>query len=466
MSTSPSLTATIKKKISELLKFKKSWFPNVIKYTWIGFLCILLGLPLYLFTVSIDLFGLYGGMPSLIEVENPENDLSSELISADGVSLGRYFRDNRSQISYQELSEDLTNTLLISEDHRFYNHSGLDFQAYLRVMWGLVTFNLSGGGGGSTITQQLAKNLYTRNKDKSLDGLIAKLGKYPRRIIQKSKEWIISVELEKNFTKEEIIAMYLNTSAFNHNAYGIKIAALTYFKKSADSLNLQESAVLVGMLQNPTLFNPTSRPKNALGKRNQVLYKIYKAGYKIKTREQYDSMAALPLGLDFKVQDDNEGLATYFRDVTKAFLLSYCKARGIDLYNSGLKIYTTIDSRIQKHAEEAVTEHMADLQKRFVEEWKKRGRNPWVDDDTHAEIPNFLNLRIKKSDTYKSLVEKYGEGDDSIKIMLNLKKPMSIFTWAGERDTIFSSMDSLNYYKRFLQTGMMAMDPKIGRAHV
>ena len=462
MSTSPSLTATIKKKISELLRFKKPWFPKVIKYTWIGFLCILLGLPLYLFTVSIDLFGLYGGMPSLIEVENPENDLSSELISADGVSLGRYFRDNRSQVSYHELSEDLTNTLLISEDHRFYNHSGLDFQAYLRVLWGLVTFNLSGGGGGSTITQQLAKNLYTRNPDKSLDGLIAKLGKYPRRIIQKSKEWIISVELEKNFTKEEIIAMYLNTSAFNHNAYGIKIAALTYFKKSADSLNLQESAVLVGMLQNPTLFNPTSRPKNAMTKRNQVLYKIYKAGYKIKTREQYDSMASLPLGLDFKVQDDNEGLATYFRDVTKAFLLSYCKARGIDLYNSGLKIYTTIDSRIQKHAEEAVTEHMADLQKRFVEEWKKRGRNPWVDDDTHAEIPNFLNLRIKKSDTYKSLVEKYGEGDDSIKIMLNLKKPMSIFTWEGERDTIFSSMDSLNYYKRFLQTGMMAMDPTTG----
>ncbi len=464
MSTSPSLTETIKKKISELLNIKKHWFPTVVKYTWIGLLCILLGLPLFIFTVSIDLFGLYGGMPSLIEVENPENDLSSQLISADGVLLGAYFRynSNRSQVSYHELSEDLINTLLLSEDHRFYDHSGLDFPAYLRVLWGLVTLNPARGGGGSTITQQLAKNLYTRNPDKSLDGLIAKLGKYPRRVIQKSKEWIISVELEKNFTKEEIIAMYLNTAAFNNNSFGIKVAAKTYFSTTPDSLNLQESAVLVGMLQNPTLFNPASRPENALRKRNAVLYKLYKKGFKIKTREQYDSIAALPLDLDFKVQDHNFGLATYFRTVVNNYLLNYCRARGIDLYNSGLKIYTTIDSRVQKYAEEAVSEHMTTLQKGFVEEWKKRGRNPWIDDDTHAEIPNFLKLRIKQSDTYKNLVEKYGEGDDSIKIMLNLKKPMTVFSWGGERDTIFSSMDSLNYYKRFLQTGMMAMDPISG----
>lgn len=462
MSTSPSLTVTIKKKISELLKIKRPWFAKVIKYTWIIFLCVLLGLPLFIYTVSIDFLGLYGGMPSLIEIENPENDLSSDLISADGVSLGRYFRYNRSQVSYHELSEDLTNTLLLSEDHRFYDHSGLDFPAYIRVLWGLVTLNPARGGGGSTITQQLAKNLYTRNPDKSLDGLIAKLGKYPRRVIQKSKEWIISVELEKNFTKEEIIAMYLNTTAFNNNSFGIKVAAQTYFNTTPDSLNLQESAVLVGMLQNPTLFNPASRPENALKKRNEVLYKLYKKEYKLKTREQYDSMAALPLGLDFVVEDHNVGLATYFRTVAGNYLLNYCKARGIDLYNSGLKIYTTIDSRIQKYAEEAVAEHMAVLQKGFIEEWKKRGRNPWVDDDTHAEIPNFLKLRIKQSDTYKSLVEKYGEGDDSIRILLNLKKPMKVFSWGGERDTIFSSMDSLNYYKRFLQTGMMAMDPVTG----
>ncbi len=460
MNTSPSLIATIKKKISELLRIKKPWFASVIKYTWIGFLCILLGLPLYLYTVSIDLFGLYGGMPSLVEVENPENDLSSELISADGVSLGRYFRYNRSQVSYHELSEDLVNTLLLSEDHRFHDHSGLDFQAYLRVLWGLITLNPN--GGGSTITQQLAKNLYTRNPDKSLDGLLAKLGKYPSRIIQKNKEWIISVELEKNFTKEEIIAMYLNTATFSSNTFGIKVAAETYFDKQPDSLNLQESAVLVGMLQAATLFDPKRNPDNALSKRNEVLFKVYKHGYKIKTRDQYDSVKALPIELKYSVQNQNEGLATYFRTVAGNYLMSYCKDKGIDLWNSGLKIYTTIDSKMQKYAEEAVAGHMANLQKQFTDEWKKRGRNPWVDDETHAEIPNFLKLRIKKSDTYKNLVEKYGEGDDSIKIMLNLKKPMTVFSWGGERDTIFSSMDSLNYYERFLQTGMMAMDPVTG----
>ena len=460
MSTSPSLTETIKKKISDLLSIKKSWFSRAIKYIWIGFLCILLGLPIYLYTVSIDLFGLFGGMPSLVEIENPENDLSSEIISADGVSLGRYFRYNRSQVQFSELSEDLVNTLVISEDHRFYDHAGLDFRAYGRVFFGLLTF--SPQGGGSTITQQLAKNLYTMNPDLGLDGWLSNLGKIPRRVIQKTKEWIISINLERNFTKDEIIAMYLNTATFSSNTFGIKVAAETYFSKPLDSLNLQESAVLIGMLQAATFFDPQRNPENSLRKRNEVLYKIYKQGYKIKTREQYDSITALPIELSYNVQNQNEGLAPYFRTVAGNYLMNYCKAKGIDLWNSGLKIYTTIDSRLQKYAEEAVAEHMAKLQNGFIEEWKKRGRNPWVDDDTHAEIPNFLKLRIKKSDTYKNLVEKYGEGEDSIKIVLNLKKPMTVFSWKGERDTIFSPMDSLNYYERFLQTGMMAMDPVTG----
>src|SRR6478736_1436016 len=212
MSTSPSLIETIKQKISKWLNIERPWFRQVIKYTWIIFISILLAIPLYLFTVKIDLFGLFGGMPNIREVENPENDLSSELISADGVSLGRYFRFNRSQVTYDDLSEDLVNTLLLSEDHRFNDHAGLDFVAFIRVAKGLITLNPA--GGGSTITQQLAKNLYTRNPNKDVDGIIAKLGKYPRRIVEKTKEWIISVDLEKNFTKEEIIAMYLNTSSF------------------------------------------------------------------------------------------------------------------------------------------------------------------------------------------------------------------------------------------------------------
>jgi penicillin-binding protein 1A len=459
MSTSPSLIATIKNKINSLFRIEKPWIRKAIKYVWIAFLCFMLGFPLYIYTVSINLFGAFGEMPSLKEVENPENDLSSEIISSDGVILGRYYRNSGSQIHYEELSQDLVNTLVISEDHRFYDHAGLDFPAYIRVLYGLITFNPQ--GGGSTITQQLAKNLYTMNPDKSLDGWLSNLGKIPRRIIQKTKEWIISINLERNFTKEEIIAMYLNTATFSSNTFGIKVAAETYFNKQPDSLNLQESAVLVGMLQAATFFDPKRNPDNSLRKRNEIFSKIYRHGYQITTREQYDSLRALPIELNYSVQNHNEGLATYFRTVLGNYLLQYCKEKGIDLYNSGLKIYTTIDSRLQKYAEEAVAEHMKTLQAQFYEEWKKRGRNPWVDDSGN-EIKDFLQRRIRQTDAYKIYAEKYGEKSDSLKIMLNLKKPMTIFTWDGERDTLFSSFDSLYYYKKFIQTGFMSMDPYTG----
>jgi penicillin-binding protein 1A len=459
MSTSRSSTETIKNKINKLFQIKKPWIPKAIKYVWIAFLCFLLGFPLYILSVKADLFGLYGGMPSLAEIENPDNDLSSEVLSADGVFLGRYFRYNPSQVHYEELSEDLINTLLISEDHRFYDHSGLDLPAFFRVFKGLITFNPA--GGGSTLTQQLAKNLYTLNPDKGLDGLLAKLGKYPRRIIQKTKEWIIAINLEENFTKKEIIVMYLNTSNFSSNAFGIKIAAETYFDKGPDSLNLQESAILVGMLQAPSFYNPKRNPNNALRKRNEVLYKVYKHGYKINTKEKFDSIKSLPLELNYSVKNQNEGLAPYFRTVLSNYLLQYCNERGIDLYNAGLKIYTTIDSRLQKYAEEAVSEHMAVLQAQFYQEWKRRNRNPWSDEDGR-EIKDFLKKRIKKTDAYAIYADKYGEDSDSLKIMLKLKKPMSVFSWKGDRDTLFSSMDSLDYHMRFLQTGMMAMDPNSG----
>ncbi len=457
MSTSASSTDTIKKKISDLLNIQRSWFQKVIKYCWILFLCFILGLPLYVFSVSVDLFGLFGAMPSLADVENPENDLSSELISADGVSLGRYFRYNRSQVNFNELSEDLVKTLVISEDERFFQHSGLDFKAFLRVFWGLVTLNPA--GGGSTITQQLAKNLYTRNPDHSLDGSISGLGRYPRRVVQKTKEWIISINLERNFTKEEIIAMYLNTAEFSSNTYGIKVASETYFNKPQDSLDVRESALLVGMLQNPTAFNPMRHPEAALSKRNEVLGKVFRAKFKVTTKEQYDSIRALDLGLHFSLQNQNEGLATYFRTVITSKLMKICEERGIDLWNSGLKIYTTIDSKLQKYAEQAMTERMKILQTEFIKQWA--GKNPWVDDN-HNEIQGFLKSRIKQSPAYKILVEKYGEKSDSVRIMLNLKKPMTIFSWNGERDTLFSSMDSLAYYKRFLQSGLMSMDPNTG----
>lgn len=453
MSTSNSSKKITRQKVSSTLLTQRPLFKKIVKGIWIFFLCVALGFPLYVYSVSIDLFGLFGGMPSLKAIENPENDLSSELISSDGVSLGRYFRFNRSQVSYEQLSPVLVKTLVLSEDHRFYDHSGLDFWAYPRVIWGVLTFNHQ--GGGSTITQQLAKNLYTLE----LDGPIANLGKLVRRVVQKTKEWIISYQLETNYTKEEIITMYLNTIEFSSNAYGIKVACETYFNKQPDSLNIQEAAVIVGMCQNPSLYNPHRFPENALSKRNQVLYKLYKYNY--ITESVYDSLKVLPIDLRFSVQNQNQGFATYFRNVLRNDLMQWCKDNGYDLWESGLKIYTTIDSRMQRYAEEAMIEHMAKLQKDFDTQWKQKNRAPWSDDNG-AELKNYLQRKIKRTDTYRNLVARYGEGADSIDIMLNIKKPMTVFSYKGERDTLFSSMDSLNYYNRYLQTGMMAMDPTTG----
>ncbi|RAW03344.1 transglycosylase domain-containing protein [Pseudochryseolinea flava] len=456
MNTSDSSKKTILQKFNDALLLHRPWFKKTVKVIWILFLCIAIGFPLYILSVRYNMFGLYGEMPSLKAIENPENDLSSELISADGVSLGRYFRYNRSQVTYEQLSPELVNTLLLSEDRRFYKHSGMDFWSYVRVVWGLLTFDPA--GGGSTITQQLAKNLYTLNPE--MDGPIAKLGKYPRRIVQKTKEWIISVHLERNFTKEEIITMYLNTTEFSSNAYGIKVAAETYFNKQPDSLNIVESAVFVGMLQNPSAFNPNLHPDAAFKKRNEVLYKLY--SYEYIDKSLYDSLKVTPIELKFAVQNQNQGLATYFRNVLRNDLIAWCKEHNYDLWDSGLKIYTTIDSRMQRYAEEAMTEHMTKLQAEFVKQWKLRNRNPWVDENTGGEVKNFLAKKIKRTETYKNLVSRYGTNSDSIEIMLNKKKKMTIFSWKGERDTLFSSMDSLAYYNKFLQSGMMSMDPTTG----
>ncbi|HEY9488872.1 MAG TPA: transglycosylase domain-containing protein, partial [Chryseosolibacter sp.] len=428
---------------------------KIKRLIWIFFFLATFLPPLYVYTVSIDLLGLFGGMPGYAAVENPENDLSSELVSADGVLLGRYIRYNRSQVNYHELSPNLVNTLILSEDHRFYGHAGMDFWAYPRVMWGVLTF--SNAGGGSTITQQLAKNLYTFNPE--LDGHLASLGALPRRIIQKAKEWIISIQLEKNFTKEEIITMYLNTSHFGSNAYGIKVGAETYFGKQPSALNVQESAVLVGLLQNPAIFNPYYHPENSFRKRNQVLRKLYK--HEFLTQEAYDSIRSLPIALNYKVENQNEGLAPYFRTVLRGRLLNWCRENGYDLFESGLKIFTTIDSRMQKNAEEAMTDRMAALQTAFNEQWKQKGSEPWVDHGGY-EIEGFIENKMERMPLYRSLVKRYGAFPDSVEIMLNLKKQMTVFSWKGDIDTLFSSLDSLRYYNRFLQAGMMAMDPQTG----
>lgn len=457
MSTSLSSTDTTKRNRHKFWDIKRAWFRHVIRFFWVFAFCILIGIPVIIFSVSNNLFGLFGGMPSIEDIENPKNDLSSELISADGVSLGRYFRYNRSKVNFDELSQNLVQTLIISEDRRFYSHCGLDMRGYLRAIIGQVTFRYS--GGGSTLTQQLAKNLYTINPDKNIDGPLSKLGSMPRRIIQKIKELIISIDLEKRFTKDQIISLYLNTCTFGSNAFGIKVASETYFNKQPIDLNLQESAVLVGMLQAPTYYNPVTYPERTTSKRNQVLAKVFRAGYKIKNQHSFDSIKSLPIELDFNVQNQNQGLATYFRSVITSYLMSYCKAKDIDLWNSGLRIYTTIDSRIQGYAEEVVKESMKSLQMKFDTRWG--GKNPWVDDQ-NKEIPDFLNSRIKQSDIYKYLVTRFGNNSDSVNIVLKRKKDMKVFSYSGERDTVMNFYDSLAYYKKFLQTGLISMDPITG----
>ena len=449
-----SITNILRSRISAFLQYESKWFPRIVRLVWIGCFAGIIGVWLYISLVIWNPFNWFGGMPSLTQVENPENDLSSEVISSDGVPLGRYFRFNRSQLSYEQLPPHLVRTLLISEDHRFYDHSGMDFISYIRVLYGIVTFNLQ--GGGSTLSQQTAKNLFdTRGEE--LQGTLGKLAPPLDLLISKTKEWILAVRLEKNLTKEEIIALYLNTVPFNHNAFGIKIATETYFNKMVRDLTLEESALLVGMLQSPYVFNPVRHPERALRKRNEVIRKLYRHGY--LSEDKYDSLRNLPLRLDFNVQSHDLGLATHFRSLIKKDLLKWCNEKGYDLFESGLKIHVTIDSRLQRMAEDAMQIHMAGLQRDFDNAWGTR--DPWVDNAGNT-LTGFLDRKIHQTEQYRSLVKKHGAGSDSVEIALNKKRPMKVFSWQGENDTLMSVVDSVRYYNRFLNTGLMSMNPNTG----
>ncbi len=442
----------------KITDFSENWFKHLIKIIWVGFAMGLVLAFLYVFAVKGDWFGLFGGMPSVKALENPENELASELYSADQVLLGKYFRpnSNRTPAQYRDLSPNLIEALTATEDLRFNEHSGIDPKAILRAMAGVITFNRS--GGGSTLSQQLAKNLFnTRQED--YDGSLLRRIKNEdiKTIIQKSKEWIIAVELEKNFTKEEIMAMYLNTVDFGGNTFGINVASKTFFNTTPDSLEIQEAAVLVGLVQAPSYYNPVRNPENSKRRRDVVLGQMEKYGF--ISEELLDSLVQLPIEVDYEVQNQNVGLATYFRTVTGNFLRDWASDNGHDLYGDGLRIYTTIDSRLQEYAEEAMAEQMKALQQRFMEHLA--GRDPWIDEDKQV-IPNFLESRMKTTSLYSQLQQKYQEYPDSIEIALNLPKPMTIFSWEGEIDTVMSSMDSIRYYKHFLQSGFMAMDPHTG----
>jgi penicillin-binding protein 1A len=434
---------------------------KIIKLIWLVFAAGIIGFALFVWAVSVNFLGLFGELPDFKELENPKSEVASELYSADGVLLGNYFRENRSPVTYNELSQNLVNALIATEDVRFEDHSGIDLQSMGRVLFKSLILRQS-AGGGSTLSQQTAKNLFkTRNLESQ--GVLSRIPGL-RMLIIKTKEWIVATKLEKSYTKNEILTLYLNTSEFGSNAYGIKTAAKTFFNKSPNELNVQESAVLVGLFKAPTYYSPVFNPENSLRRRNTVLGQMEK--YEYLTKAEMDSIAAMPIELDYKVENQNQGLATYFREIIKADLIKWTKenlkADGTpyDLFGDGLKIYATIDSRMQRYAEEAVDEHMRELQKKFENETGKR--DPWIDNEGRV-IPNFLETAVKRTEAYRNLVRQYGANSDSIDIKLNEKKRMRVFSWAkGEIDTLMSTMDSLRHYKKHLQTGFMSMDPETG----
>lgn len=436
-------------------KKQNSKVKKVILALWIVFFGGILLFATFIYTISINFNGWYGELPSLKSLENPESDLSSVLYFADNVEMGKYFRYNRSQVTYDELSPNLVNALIATEDVRFTEHSGIDLRGLGRVFFKSVLLFNKSSGGGSTISQQLAKILFRTRSDLSNGTLndVPGLG----LVIAKMKEWLVAVKLEQSYTKKEIIAMYLNTFEFGSNAFGVKTAASTFFNTTPDQLSLIEASVLVGLCKNPNLYSPVYEPENAFHRKNTVLGQMHRYGYIDDVA--FDSLRAKPIELDYNVKNHNDGLATYFRGTIMWDLLKWSKENGYDLYEDGLKIYTTIDSRMQKYAEEAVEQHMAYQQDLFNKHWD--GENPWRD-EKGREIQDFLINAAKRTEYYRHLKKEYDGDEEKIFEKLNEKKKMKVFSWDGEIDTVFSTIDSIRYFKNFLNTGFMAMDPKNG----
>ncbi len=424
---------------------------------WKATVYFFLAFAFYIFCIETNFLYLSGGMPSVEDLQNPKVAQSSEIYSYDKVLIGKFFTENRTPVEYKDLPPHLINALVATEDIRFYKHSGIDTRSIGRAVFGILTGNRE--GGGSTITQQLAKNLFkTRRKESR--GLLYSVP-IVRPIIYKTKEWLTAIKLERNFTKEEILTMYFNTVDFGSNAYGIKTAASTYFSKSTDSLSIQEAAVLVGLQKATTTYNPLIKRnfEKSVNRRNVVIGQMAKYGF--LTAGQADSIKALPLKTRFKPDNPYSGPANYFKNAVVDFVKEWGEKNGYDLYTDGLKVYTTIDSRMQNYAEEATAEKMKQLQRTFDNHW--RDQQPWRDEDGKV-IENFIEKVAQRTERYKSLVAKFPNQPDSVKYYMEEKKnKVPVFSWKNGVDTLLlSPMDSIRYYKRFLQAGMVAMDPHTG----
>ena len=413
---------------------------------WKVFLYTFGGVLLFFLFAS---WGLLGSMPSFEDLENPDSNLATEIISSDGVTIGKFYNENRTPIKYSDLPKHLVEALISTEDERFYQHSGIDFRRTTTAMASLGT-----RGGASTITQQLAKLLFHGEGSKFI----------LFRVAQKAKEWIIATRLERQYTKNEIIAMYLNKADFVNTAVGIRSAAKVYFGKEPRQLTIDEAAMLVGMLNNPSLFNPIRRTERTLNRRNLVLKQMQRNGF--LTLEQKEAYQKKPILLRFQPESHLEGTATYFREYLRDYMKNWSKenkkADGTeyDIYKDGLKIYTTIDSRIQQYAEEAVSLHLENLQKEFFIDQKKNKNAPFVK-ISEDETKKLLNQAMESSERWK-VMKDLDKSDDEIVASFNVKTKMRVFTWKGERDTIMTPMDSIRYYKHFLQAGVMSMEPSTG----
>jgi penicillin-binding protein 1A len=416
------------------------------KLFWKYFFYGMGGIALFFLFAS---WGLLGSMPSFEDLENPDSNLATEIISADGVVIGKYFEKNRSQLKYSDLPKNLVQALVATEDARFYDHSGIDGRGTLRA---ILSFGTS--GGASTLTQQLAKQLFHGEGSKFL----------PFRIIQKAKEWIIAIRLERQYTKNEIIAMYCNVYDFGNNSVGVNSAAKTYFSKEPKELTISESAILVGMFKNSGLYNPVKNPEGVFNRRNVVLKQMEKA--EIITEAQKLKLQSLPIKLNFKLESHKDGTATYFREYLREYMKKWVeenkKPDGSDynIYKDGLRIYTTIDSRMQLYAEEAVEAHMANMQEEFFDQAKENKNAPFVN-ISEAETDRIMKKAMKASSRW-NIMESNDKSEEEIIASFKQKTKMKVFTWKGERDTIMTPLDSIRYYKHFLQSGLMAMEPQTG----
>ena len=429
----------------------KAWYVKLI----VGILSFLLAFIIYLGMVDINFLGLFGKSPGYKSgISDPQTSQASEIYSADGKLIGKYFNENRTPVKYEDVNPQFWKALIDTEDERFYSHYGIDPISLLGAMKDAVLHN--DARGASTITQQLSKNLF-RMRTQYSTGL---LGKIPglRMLIMKTKEWIVATKLETLFDKEEILTMYANTVDFGSNSFGIKTACKTYFNTTPAKLTVDQAAILVGMLKATTYYNPISHPENCLQRRNVVLYNMVTHGD--LTKEAFDSLSQKPIQLDYKVETNYDGQATYFREAVADNLKDWCRDNGYDLYSSGLKIYTTIDTRLQKYAEDAARSQMQQLQQNFKSHWGSM--DPWRDE--HGKlIPDFIENIAKRTEHYKYLSTRFPDDPDSIDYYLNLPHTVKVFDYEkGEVEKELSTMDSIRYMVSFMHCAFVAMEAQTG----